>query len=147
MVVTLETSDGKQYKLQENVICQSHLIKNMLDDLEITHDIIPLPNITSSIMDIIVRYGEIHKDGTEDSAEKDEELINVSHQVLFEIVLAANYLDLPGLLSLGCNRIAEMLKTMSIDQVQQDWNVPQENWYTPQERILIDQELKWANGS
>jgi hypothetical protein len=40
-----------------------------------------------------------------------------------------------------------MLKNMTIDQVQTEFNVPPENWYTPEERALIDQEMKWANGS
>jgi S-phase kinase-associated protein 1 len=51
-MIKIKTSDGKEYQLEKKIICQSNLIKNMLDDLEIDDSAIPLPNLTSSIFDI-----------------------------------------------------------------------------------------------
>jgi S-phase kinase-associated protein 1 len=108
-MIKLETSDGKQYTVEEKVICQSNLIKNILQDLEITDAAIPLPNITSSIMDIVLEYAKLHQDDEttpedREESEEDLKLVQVPHQVLFDIVLAANYLDFPGLLHLGTLR-------------------------------------------
>jgi Skp1 family, dimerisation domain len=41
---------------------------------------------------------------------RDREYINVDQGTLFEIILAANYLDLKGLLDLGCKTVANMIK-------------------------------------
>lgn len=121
-LIKLSTSDGKEYQLEKSIICQSNLIKNMLQDLEMQDNTIPLPNITSSIMDIVVQYASMHIDDepetTNDISKADRTLMDVPHKILFDIVLAANYLDFPGLLDLGCRCIAEELKGKSIDEIQ-----------------------------
>ena len=47
---------------------------------------------------------------SEEITDWDREYINVDQGTLFEIILAANYLDLKGLLDLGCKTVANMIK-------------------------------------
>lgn len=51
---------------------------------------------------------EVKAKSSEDIEEWDKEFINVDQGTLFEIILAANYLDIQGLLDLGCKTVANM---------------------------------------
>lgn len=73
-------------------------------------DAIPLPNINGSIMDIVLKYAKAHendapgdeaKTRTLDIDEADAELIDIPKKALFDVILAANYLDFTDLLDLG----------------------------------------------
>ncbi|KAJ3078993.1 hypothetical protein HDU99_000230, partial [Rhizoclosmatium hyalinum] len=46
----------------------------------------------------------------DDIEEWDAQFIKVDNEVLFEIILAANYLDIKALLDLGCKSVANMIK-------------------------------------
>ena len=48
--VKLTSSDGQEFNVAEEVIFQSALIKNMLNDLEVGDAPIPLPNVTGHIL-------------------------------------------------------------------------------------------------
>ncbi|KAJ3315305.1 hypothetical protein HDV04_003698 [Boothiomyces sp. JEL0838] len=156
--VKLKTSDEVEYILQKDVVTQSHLIKNMLMDLDISDAVIPLPNVSSKILEIVIQYCKMHKDdpipeepllykSLDDISEEDSKLVKVDNQTLFDIITAANYLDIPGLLDLGCKTVALLIKGKTIDEVIKEFNVPPERWYTPEQRKLIEEEIKWANGS
>lgn len=49
-MVKLTSSDNQEFQVEENVIFQSALIKNMLNDLEVEDAAIPLPNVTGHIL-------------------------------------------------------------------------------------------------
>jgi S-phase kinase-associated protein 1 len=151
-MIRIITSDGKEYALTKSIICQSNLIKNIIEDLDCSEMAIPLPNITSTIMDIVIKYAAFHKNELsnnrtlKDIDEKDVELMKMDHKKLFEVILAANYLDLQGLLDLGCKTIANDLSSKTIDEVEKDYDIPLENRFTPEEREAIELEMKWVNG-
>ncbi|KAJ3260452.1 hypothetical protein HK103_000594 [Boothiomyces macroporosus] len=140
--VKLKTSDEVEYILQKDVVTQSHLIKNMLMDLDIS-DAVPF-------IDKVIQYCKMHKDdpipeepllykSLDDISEEDSKLVKVDNQTLFDIITAANYLDIPGLLDLGCKTVALLLKGKTIDEVIKEFNVPPERWYTPEQRKLIEE--------
>ena len=61
---------------------------------------------------------------SEDIEEWDREFINVDQGTLFEIILAANYMDMQGLLDLGCKTVANMIKGKSVEEIRKvivDW--------------------------
>lgn len=55
---------------------------------------------------------------SEDIEEWDREFINVDQGTLFEIILAANYMDMQGLLDLGCKTVANMIKGKSVEEIR-----------------------------
>lgn len=51
---------------------------------------------------------------TDDICEWDLNFMNVDQPTLFDLILAANYLDIKSLLDLGCKTIANMIKGIKI---------------------------------
>ena len=78
-------------------------------------------------------------------SEWDVEFIAVEKEILFELVLAANYLDLKPLLDLGCAKLATMIKGMSVEQIRKEFNIV--NDFTPEEEARVREENKWCEES
>merc|ERR1719210_695611 len=102
----------------------STLIKNMVDDSG-TDDEIPLPNVKTAILSKVIDYCKYHKDAPPEEIQKplkstqliecgvsewDSEYVNIEQEILFELILAANYLDIKSLLDLTCAKVASMIK-------------------------------------
>ncbi|KAL0458222.1 UNVERIFIED_CONTAM: SKP1-like protein 20 [Sesamum latifolium] len=72
----------------------------------------------------------------------DEEFVTETKMsVLFEVVLAANYLDIKGLLDLVCQEIADRMENKSVKWVRKTFFI--ENDFTPEEEE-IKHEHAWA---
>lgn len=112
-MIKLSTNNLEEFNVSIKVANQSILLKNMLEDLGDTDDNpIPLQNVSSKILQKVIEYAEHHQDDppvtTDDTSssdnilEWDKEFINVEQDILFDIIMAANYLDIKPLLDLGC---------------------------------------------
>jgi S-phase kinase-associated protein 1 len=66
----------------------------------------------------------------------------LEQEVLFELILAANYMDIKPLLELSCAKVASMIKGKSIQEIRKFFNI--ENDFTPEEEAQIIEENKWA---
>ena len=45
------------------------------------------------------------------------EFVNLDQEILFELILAANYLDIKPLLELACAKVASLIKNRSIPEM------------------------------
>jgi S-phase kinase-associated protein 1 len=77
-----------------------------------------------------------------DISEWDKSFMKVDQDILFEIILAANYMDIKGLLDLGCQTVANMIKGKSPEEIRKTFNI--ENDFTPEEEAQIRRENEWA---
>ena len=48
--IKVKTSDNQEFQVPKDVMFQSVLVKNMFGDLEVIDDALPLPNVTSHIL-------------------------------------------------------------------------------------------------
>ena len=71
--------------------------------------------------------------------------VNVDQETLFEIVMAANYLDIKPLLELSCAKVASMIKGKDVKQIRQFFNI--ENDFSPEEEQQVMEENRWAEES
>merc|ERR1711920_327094 len=59
--VKLQSSDNESFDVDQDVACRSVLIKNMLEDIGETDEAIPLPNVSSSVLQKVLDWCEHHR--------------------------------------------------------------------------------------
>lgn len=135
MTIKLISSDNKIFNVSKEIICKSGLIKNIIDDLSHGIDIeIPLKQVKSDILEKALEYCIHYKDTkfieNKDLCnidEWDKSYINVDQKTLNDIILAANFMNIPDLLELGCKTIANQLKNKSLDEIRDFFNISVNN--------------------
>ncbi|OXV06842.1 hypothetical protein Egran_05391 [Elaphomyces granulatus] len=77
-------------------------------------------------------------------SEWDEKFITaLDQETLLEVVLAANFLDIKGLLDIGCMAIGNMIKGKSVEELRAQFDIV--NDFTPEEEERIRRENAWAD--
>ncbi len=156
--VKLVTVEGDIVHVDIETASKSVLIKGMIDDSGVEEEI-PLPNVKKAILDKIVVFCEYIKKNSPPEIEKPlrsnnlndvttpwyATFVDLDQEVLFELILAANYLDIKPLLELSCAKVASLIKNKSIPEIRKFFNI--ENDFTPEEEAQIMEENKWAEES
>ncbi|MBW3874769.1 hypothetical protein HHB55_11065, partial [Neisseria meningitidis] len=102
--ITLRSSDGDSFEVEEAVALESQTIKHMIED-DCASNGIPLPNVTSKILAKVIEYCKKHVDHapkTDDRAAEDDlkawdaDFVKVDQATLFDLIVAANYLNIKG---------------------------------------------------
>jgi len=62
--------------------------------------------------------------------------------MLFEIILAAHFMEITPLVDLGCKTVANMIKGKSAEEIRKVFNI--QNDFTPEEEEQIRRENEWA---
>lgn len=124
---------------------KSETIKHMIE-ADCADSIIPLPNVTSNILVKVIEYCKKHEKETDKVAESlnsfDAEVVKVDQDTLFDLILAANYLDIKGLLDLTCKTVADMMRGRTPEEIRNIFHI--KNDYTPEEEADVRKENAWA---
>ncbi|KAF2151193.1 E3 ubiquitin ligase SCF complex, Skp subunit [Myriangium duriaei CBS 260.36] len=155
--VVLQSSEGVNISVERLVAERSVLIKNMIEDLgEPGEEPIPIMNVTEPVLRKVLEWCDHHKKDpapandddsenrkrTTDIEEWDQKFMQVDQEMLFEIILAANYMDIKALLDVGCKTVANMIKGKSPEEIRKTFNI--QNDFTPEEEEQIRRENEWA---
>jgi len=157
--VILCSADGAQITIDRAVADRSILLKNMIEDLgedNVQNTPVPLPNVNEAVLRKVIEWCEHHRNDpvqtneeendarkkTSDIDEWDQKFMQVDQEMLFEIILAANYMDIKNLLDVGCKTVANMIKGKSPDEIRKTFNIT--NDFTPEEEEQIRRENEWA---
>ncbi|KAL9276702.1 hypothetical protein ACSQ67_025715 [Phaseolus vulgaris] len=111
---------------------------------------IPLPNVTSKILAKVIEYCKKHVDAAnpddkpseEDLKAWDADFVKVDQATLFDLILAANYLNIKSLLDLTCQTVADMIKGKTPEEIRKTFNI--KNDFTPEEEEEVRRENQWA---
>ncbi|XAR73745.1 hypothetical protein NMG60_11007816 [Bertholletia excelsa] len=147
--ITLKSSDGEAFEVEEIVALESQTIKHMVED-DCVDSVIPLPNVTSKILAKVVEYCKKHveaaksedRSGNEDLKAWDAEFVKVDQPTLFDLILAANYLNIRSLLDLTCQTVADMIKGKTPEEIRKTFHI--KNDFTPDEEEEVRRENQWA---
>lgn len=156
--ITLVSSDGEEIEVEKSVALLSKTVTNMIEDQE-DSDRLPLANVRGDILKLTMDWCKKHADAvkkagvTEETklpAEEktelekwDKEFAAIGDQTrLFELILAANYLDIKNLLDLMCLTVANMIKGKGPEEIRATFNI--ENDFTPEEEAEVRRENQWA---
>ncbi|OXV08368.1 hypothetical protein Egran_03869 [Elaphomyces granulatus] len=168
-LITLTSSDNVDIEVEREVLQCFSLIKDMLDDLGDPEngDTIPIANVSARVLKKVIEWCTHHRNDPRPSAddkvegrdettgpntdrkkieisEWDQEFLKVDEQeMLFEILLAANYLDIKALLDLCCMAVANIVKAcVTPEKIRAKFGI--ENDFTPEEEEQIRRENEWA---
>lgn len=153
--VKLIPEEGEVIEVDQDIAVMSVLVKSMIDDSGADEDI-PLPNVKKATLEKVIEFCKHHKEDPLQDIEKPLKTNNIKDVVapwygdfvsvpieeLYEIILAANYLDIKPLLEVTCAAVAAMMKGKSIEEIRELFNI--ENDFTPEEEEQIREENKWA---
>lgn len=53
----------------------------------------------------------------------EREFLDIDHATLFQLILAANYLDVQSLLDLCCKHVADIIKGKSAEEIRSEFRV------------------------
>ena len=133
----------------------SRLIKEMLEEDDEENPDIPLPNVSKDALVKVAEFCERHADDPMPQISKpikstdmkvvagdwDAAYIDMEQKSLFDVILAANYLDIPDLLDLGCAKIASMIKSKTPDEIKEIFNIDKNS--TPEEDEQVRRDNPW----
>lgn len=138
----------------------SKLVESTIDDDDGDEEDDPkeiqLPNVKATVLAKVIEYCE-HFQKEEMTAivtplrsSKLEDLVQpfyadyvkLDHTLLFELVTAANFMDIKPLLDLTCLAVSIMIKGMSAEALRTMFNLS--NGFTPEEEAAVREENKWA---
>ncbi|ODV77517.1 E3 ubiquitin ligase SCF complex, Skp subunit [Suhomyces tanzawaensis NRRL Y-17324] len=156
--VIIISSEDERFPVDPKVAEKSVLIKNMINDLNpdgLTEDFeIPTPNVRANVLSKVLEWCEHHKNTTfheeeDDDTKKttpveewDKNFLKVDQEMLYDIIMAANYLNITPLMISGCKVVAEMIKSKSPEELRKTFNIV--NDFTPEEEAAIRRENEWA---
>ncbi|KAK1751851.1 Skp1 family, dimerization domain-containing protein [Echria macrotheca] len=158
-IVVLMSNENTPVEVDRAVAEKSILIKNLIEDLgveSVTGTPIPIPNVNDAVLRKVMEWCEKHRGDSQQSAEEendsrkktteidewDQKFMQLDQEMLFEIILAANYLDIKALLDVGCKTVANMIKGKSPEEIRKTFNIT--NDFTPEEEEQIRRENEWA---
>ena len=130
--VTFMTCDGAEFKVEYQNAKKSKTVYDLVEDSG-TEIPIPLSGVQSDVMKHIVTYLN------------NEKIPEVDNTMLFNIILASNYMDIPELLDEMCQRVADMIKGKTPDEIRKIFNV--ENDFTEEEEEKIKKQNEWHEGA
>ncbi|KAL9683223.1 hypothetical protein QQ045_015042 [Rhodiola kirilowii] len=142
--ITLLSSDGESFIVDEIVALESQTIKPMVED-DCADNGIPLPNVTSKILAKVIEYCKKHVEAVKDEGGAGDDLkafdcefVKVDPTTIFDLMMAANYLDINGLLDLTCQTFADKMTEELFKKI-----VSIKNDSTPEEEEEVRRENQW----
>mmetsp|Transcript_16986 Transcript_16986/g.37127 ORF Transcript_16986/g.37127 Transcript_16986/m.37127 type:complete len:187 (-) Transcript_16986:62-622(-) len=169
--VQLISNEGDKFPIPITVAQMSELVKSMMennddededdDDEEEEEDTkktteIPLPNVKSDVLKKVIEFCEHHLAEPMTEIEKPlksqsmadvvqkwyADFVDLEQVLLFELILAANYMDIKPLLDLTCATVASMIKGKTPDEIRATFNIT--NDFSPEEEARVREENKWC---
>lgn len=116
---------------------------------------IPLPNVKDVVLRKVIEYCTHYKEEamttiqTPLKSSKIEDMVQpwyasfvqVEQNLLFELVTAANFMDIKPLLDLTCLAVAVLIKGKQAGELRAMFNISNE--FTPEEEAQVREENKW----
>ena len=129
------SQEGDQFEVEVKVAKMSELVKTMIPeeaDEEEEAQEIPLPNVKSHVLAKVIEFCRRYAEEPMSEIEKPlksanmhevvqewyANYVDVDQELLFELILAANYMDIKPLLDLTCATVASMIKGKTPEEIR-----------------------------
>ncbi|KAK4336686.1 hypothetical protein RND71_044112 [Anisodus tanguticus] len=152
-IIKLKTSDGKIFEIDINLAKRFGTLKTLIEDSELDdNNPVCLNNISGNVMEKIIEYSLHHFNDPpipEDISIRERRksfdrnfITSIDTDLIFELIVAANFLDERSLFDLACKSIANIIKYKTVDEIRSYFNI--KNDFTHAEEELLKQENSWA---
>lgn len=119
---------------------------------------IHVPNLTANTLSFVVEYLDHFASSASGPTEIEKpirstnfaelvsqwecQIVDLPHEELFGLVLAANYLGIAGLTELTSAKVASMIKGKTPEEIRRTFNIVSD--FTAEEEAQIREENRWA---
>lgn len=142
-MLKFKSSDHETFEVKEAVAVKSQIFKFLVED-GCCNAKIPVFNVNGKTLARVFQWCEKHADPTvtEDELNKyDVDFIDVGQAVLYDLLVAADYLEIEELLKQATMRVADIIKGKSSDEIRRTLNIKKD--FTPEEEEEIEKENAW----
>ena len=166
------SKEGDLFEVPISVAKMSALVETTIDDEDDDDDDednggggggggggaeIPLPNVKGAVLAKVIEYcthytnvEEMTAISTPLKSSKIEEVVQqwyadyvqVEQVLLFELVTAANFMDIKPLLDLTCFAVSVLIKGKSAEEIRKIFNISSD--FTPEDEAQVREENKWC---
>lgn len=150
------SKEGDAYEVSFSVAKLSKLVEESVDDDSESISDIPLPNVKGVVLAKVIDYCQHYVEEPMNeiqtplpSTKLDGivqkwycDYVKIENVLLFELVTAANYMNIQPLLDLTCLAVSIMIKGKSADEIRRIFNIS--NDFTPEEEAQVREENKWC---
>ena len=159
--IKLQSSDGENFSVDVAIAKKSVTIRTMLEDLGMdlendSEEAVPLPNVTGAVLKKVLEWATEHKDDKIKKVNPEDSITwykldkfdadffkGMDKQMLFDIILAANYLEIQDLLDLGTKTVADSLRDKTPEQIRKQFGIVCD--FTDEELAQVRKENEWAD--
>jgi len=157
------SNDSKSYEVPLKSAKLSGVVTDFFDEVDDDDEAempeIPLPLVTGDILKMVVDFLEQYEKEPMTEIEKPlkssdmGDLVQkwyadfldpkrIDQKTLFEVILAANYMNVEPLLDLGCMTVASMMRGKTAEDIRETFGI--ENDLSPEEEAQIIAENVWT---
>nr|XP_019532672.2 S-phase kinase-associated protein 1-like [Aedes albopictus] len=114
--ILLQSADGHVFEVGPHIYKRFELVKLMIEDpSETLQEAVPVPDVNAVSLRKVLIWAEYHMDDPLEHngmhiCEWDRVLLQVEHDMLIQVVQAAHYLGIPGLLDVASNLYSDLIR-------------------------------------
>ncbi|XP_018489784.2 SKP1-like protein 13 [Raphanus sativus] len=153
-MITLKSSDDESFEVDEAVVLQSPCLTNVVEDCD--DPVYKIKEVTGKILAKVIEYCKNHvavvnsadsssSSSGDDALKKwDAEFIKeMDLSTVYDLLMAANYLNIKGLIDLACQRVAdEIAACKDHKEIRAKLGIVSD--YTAEEEAEVLKENEWA---
>ncbi|CAI2342461.1 unnamed protein product [Caenorhabditis sp. 36 PRJEB53466] len=159
------SSDGKEFPMDLQMISQSDTLQKLVTSFEYDQpttkrEPIPANNVNSEMMAKVCEWMNHYKNVPPyvESVDKNHipnlllgtfqrNFFAIPNSELFELINAANYLNMPRLLDCSCKKVATMISGKTAEQLRATFNIKSDEQKKAEEKESDPSELESASSS
>ncbi|CAO2813792.1 unnamed protein product [Amaranthus hypochondriacus] len=149
--ITLTSSDGVTYEIEEDVAVQIQTIHMYFEDFPVNKKKFSVLNVTGGTLGKVIEYCEKHvespnsnkRDYIQELKKWDQEFVKgLDLPILFDLINAANFLYVKSLFDLTCEAVADLIRDKTPEEILKTFNIKIDS--TPEEEKYINsRHINW----
>lgn len=137
-----QSKEGEEFEVDKKVAVMAKLVADMVEDGDDDEEeeevkVLPIPNVSGPVLKKVIGFCEHYQEEEMTPIETPlksntleelvqtwyAEFVKVDRNMLFDLVAAANFMDIKPLLDLTCLAVAILIKGKSPDELREMFNI------------------------